>query len=138
MPRISVVTYSLLAAKLPERYRGYLSPEAHDSEALRGMGATCYTNVGYSAALYVVDGDLRGLFALPDAPKGAGSRLAAEVAEAGLVRSLDCFDGHLAKLYATLGWREVGRAAFDPAQAPKEWRAEDGTPDVVFMRYGSE
>lgn len=86
----------------------------------------------------MVGGDLRGLFALEVAPRGAGAALAASATRAGLARSLDCFEGYLSRLYASLGWREVGRVAFDPAQAPEAWRPEDGAPDVVFMRHGAE
>lgn len=135
--RVTPTRYARASALLPEKYRGFLSPEAFDAAALAALGAACYAD-GRGAFLYVVEGDLRGLFALPEAPRGAGAALAAEATRHALAWSLDCFEGHLSRLYASLGWREVGRVAFDPARAPAQWRAENGAPDVVFMHHGAK
>lgn len=50
-------------------------------------------------------------------------------------RTLDAFGGHLPDYYAQFGFQETGRAKFDPAQAPANWKPKDGKPDVVFMKW---
>lgn len=86
--------------------------------------------------------DVGGLIGLP------GSRGVAKSALAKVDRlypespqTLDAFDEksrgsnvNLPTLYAKHGFKETGRAPFDPQYAPPEWNeAEHGRPDVVFM-----
>jgi hypothetical protein len=136
MRAVSPEWYADAAAQLPEKWRPMLSPEAFDAAALRALGARCYSDADGGAFFYLVGADLRGLFALPSAPKGAGRALAASAPYVG-ARSLDCFAGFLPALYASLGWRETGRAPFDAAQAPASWRADLGAPDVIFMAHAA-
>ena len=82
--------------------------------------------------LLTENGDLQSVFNY-GAP-GAGAKAVEEAIRQGAV-SLDCFAPYLPVYYTRFGFEEVGRAPFDPDQAPPGWRvAEHGRPDVVFMR----
>ena len=84
---------------------------------------------------FALDGDT--IVSVFSHPQAGGGRLPTiiDVAVANGGRKLDAFDGKLVQMYAALGFKETGRVPFDPAQAPEGWKAEWGTPDVVFMEY---
>lgn len=126
------------------RFRQYLS----EAKAASPFGAAVHV---YNAFEY----DEMKMFVAPDGlsgfalkgkeivsvfshPQAGGGRLPTiiDVAVANGGKKLDAFDGKLVQMYAALGFKEVGRVPFDPAQAPEGWKAEWGTPDVVFMEYG--
>ncbi|MGV8972202.1 MAG: GNAT family N-acetyltransferase [Rhodoglobus sp.] len=85
------------------------------------------------------DGDMVSAFADPDHP--AKPRQAViSLMEAGIDNGgthLDAFDPLLPRLYGQHGFKAVARVSFDPAEAPPNWPAKAGTPDVVFMVYDS-
>ena len=87
---------------------------------------------GRTGFLLNFDGYLQSVFNY-GAP-GAGAKAVEEAIRQGAV-SLDCFAPYLPAYYARFGFLKIGRAPFDPKQAPPGWRvAEHGRPDVVFMR----
>jgi hypothetical protein len=93
-------------------------------------------STGHGFALVSPDGDIKGLFKLPDskASRVADSLLFAAVLSGG--RKLDNFDTYLTKVYLRAGFRIAARTAFNPDYAPVGWDpAKHGYPDVVAMVY---
>lgn len=82
------------------------------------------------------EGDIQSVFN-NSGVKGAGGSAIDEAIKRG-GKTLDAFGPKLASIYAAHGFKETGRAKFDPAQAPPGWNTKrDGTPDVIFMKHGS-
>ena len=124
--------YSDAVQRLPEHRRAFLTeytPEQllqkHDSGAIFRM-----TDDG---AGYILDGgELQGLINTTGR-RGAGAAALDDAIGHGAER-LDAFQGPLTDLYESRGFRETGRATFDPQYASPHWdEARYGTPDVVFM-----
>ncbi len=68
-------------------------------------------------------------------PKGAGQTAVIDAIVNG-AETLDCFNGHLPRLYAKLGFKAYKALAWDDQYAPPGWDYETlGRPDVIFMRY---
>lgn len=90
----------------------------------------------HGACLVTCDGDICGLFKLPESTaRGVAADLLALAVAAG-GRTLDNFDGHLTRIYTAAGFRVVSRCAFSVEHAPDGWSAEaHGWPDVVAMLY---
>lgn len=88
----------------------------------------CFLSEDSRSGFVVKDsGELVNVFSLV---KGRGDALVrAAIAEGAT--SLDCYDGHLPRLYGRNGFVETGRVAWDDAYAPEGWTF--GRPDVVFM-----
>lgn len=51
---------------------------------------------------------------------------------------LDCFDGMLAQFYGDAGFLPVARTVFDYEFAPRGWRNEWGTPDIIFWIHNGD
>ena len=78
------------------------------------------------------DGDIQNVFN-NDGPAGGG-RLALVMAMFSGGVTLDCYDGHLPRMYADYGFRETGRMEWNDDFAPEDWNYERfNSPDVVFM-----
>lgn len=84
-------------------------------------------------------GDLVSVFKHPESTmQGALSQMMPLAVSLG-ARTLDAFEGPLTQAYAKHGFEEVGRAAFDEANAPDGWDFErSGKPDVIFMELNDE
>lgn len=134
------------------------APAAADTAAFRGAFASAKAASPFGAAAYLYDDyskfktfltpdglsgfaldgeNIVSVFSHPDAPRGRLRKII-DVAVANGGRKLDAFDGNLTRMYSALGFVETGRVPFDPAQAPADWPASLGTPDVVFMEYGDQ
>lgn len=84
-------------------------------------GAECF--VAYSGRSgYILDGG--HLTCVWSTVRGRGDTLVSEAVARGAYR-LDCFAGHLSKLYARHGFYEIARDS--------NW--EPGGPDVVYMQH---
>lgn len=93
---------------------------------------------GDAGAVVSPEGDIQNVFALDDAPSGAGRAALAQAIEAGGT-TLDCYDGYLRDLYMEFGFRETGRMEFNPEHAPDGFNPDKyGHPDVVFMHLAPE
>lgn len=78
-------------------------------------------------------GELSNVFA--NNFKGAGKAAIAMAIELG-AKFLDCYDGHLPKLYSAFGFVETGRMKFLDEYAKPGWGfAKMGRPDVVYMAW---
>lgn len=75
------------------------------------------------------DGELVNVFSLTH---GRGDEIVQQAIREGAKR-LDCYDGHLVRLYKRNGFVETGRVPWDWQYADPRWRKEWGEPDVVFM-----
>lgn len=127
---------ALLAAKAASRFGGAVTVY---SPAKYAKTKTFLSPDGLSG--FALDGtDIVSVFS-----QGGGrlrSLIDAAIANGGT--TLDAFDtGTAAKpglpqMYASLGFVETGRVPFDPKQAPADWPAELGTPDVVFMELATD
>jgi len=127
---------ALLAAKAASRFGGAVTVY---SPAKYAKMKTFLSPDGLSG--FALDGtDIVSVFS-----QGGGrlrSLIDAAIANGGT--TLDAFDtGTAAKpglpqMYASLGFVETGRVPFDPKQAPADWPAELGKPDVVFMELATD
>jgi len=120
-------------ATLPAERRAFLTPHTAESlrEKIAAGGSIRMTDDGVG---YILDasGDLQGLINT-SGRSGAGRAGIEDALERG-ARTLDAYDGFLTDLYSGYGFRETGRAAWDPQYASPAWNVERyGTPDVVFM-----
>lgn len=114
----------------PSAYWSVDAPTLEEAEA----GTLISTGQGF--ALVSPDGDIKGLFKLPDSNQRgvADSLLFAAILSGG--RKLDNFDTYLTKVYIRAGFRIAARTKFNPDFAPIGWNAaEHGYPDVVTMIY---
>jgi hypothetical protein len=107
-----------------------------DAPTLADAEAGTLISTGHGFALVSLDGDIKGLFKLPNskASRVADSLLFAAVLSGG--RKLDNFDTYLTKVYLRAGFRIAARTKFNPEFAPNGWDpAKHGYPDVVAMIY---
>jgi len=80
------------------------------------------------------DGELISVFS---SVKGRGRGLVMDAIKNG-ANHLDCFDGHLPKLYGSVGFKETGRMKWDDQYAPDGWDYKKfGRPDVILMSTDS-
>lgn len=87
---------------------------------------------------FALDGeDIVSVFSHNNAPRGR-LRQIIDTAITNGGRTLDAFDTGLPAMYARLGFKETSRLPWDPNRAPKNWPAELGSPDVVFMEYDGD
>jgi hypothetical protein len=88
-------------------------------------------DVGYALT---PEGDLVNVFNASDI-KGAGT-LAVVDAIANGAKTLDCFNTKLVDYYKRFGFEEVKREPWDERFRPENWPVSEGTPDVVYLKYG--
>ena len=70
--------------------------------------------------------------------KGLGSVAVVDALSRG-GKTLDCYAGHLDELYKSLDFKETRRIKWNDKSAPKDWNyAEEGRPDVVFLKHEGE
>lgn len=127
-----IYLYQLQRAKLanPAAYWSVDVPSLADAEA----GLIISNGEGY--CLVNPDGDIKGLFKLPESTvKGVADDLLSTAVKVGGVK-LDNYDTYLTKVYVRCGFRICARTAFNPDYAPKGWdKDQHGCPDVVALVY---
>lgn len=110
--------------------------DTHTPEELRESKATAFLSRDKKAGVAVwPDGNIGAVF------KNAQSKTKMAIGELMLTaihaggNKLDCFDGILRHLYARFGFIPVARVRFASEFAPTNWKAEFGSPDVIFWRH---
>ena len=115
--------------KLEPALRGFIA--VYTPEEYKGYGARVFmSNDKQSGFAVKADGDLITVFSLA---KGRGKQLVLEAVKAGATK-LDCYDGHLAKLYGAAGFEVKERLTWDDQYKPKNWdTTRFDNPDVLYM-----
>lgn len=105
-------------------------------EELRSADARAFLSQDRMAGIAVwPDGNIRAVFNDRRSPyrKAIGELMLTALSVGG--DRLDCFAGFLSLLYPMFGFIPVVRVEFDSRFAPKGWRDEFGTPDIIFFRH---
>ncbi|WP_419788057.1 hypothetical protein [Pseudodesulfovibrio sp.] len=115
---------------MSQRRQAYLTP--YTADAMRGWDVRMSDDgVGY---VLKPNGELIGVVNSSGVP-GRGTEAVVDAISRG-AKQLDCIDGFLTGYYTDFGFREVGRAPWDDAQAPKGWDYDTyGRHDIVFFEY---
>jgi hypothetical protein len=109
----------------------------HSAEDLKGS-RVFLSHGGKAGFVITADGELQNVFN-NSGTKGLGAAGVKRAIAEG-ARNLDAYDGFLTPFYEKLGFRETGRAKFDPKYAPPNLPKEIAAkkPDVVFMEYAGK
>jgi len=129
--RVSPVEFVEVIALVPAMLKPFLT--IYSAQEYKASKSACYLSEDKQSG-YAITGenDLISVFSLPGAKQGQDAVKSA--IENGAV-TLDCMDGYLPRFYATFGFVEYSRAAWDEQYAPGDWDYERfGRPDIVFMR----
>lgn len=123
---------AFIAARDSHPMAAFMSPLSEDDLKGRRVFMSKDRKTGYTID---ENGDFGNLFNLPGGEAGRGSRAIIEGVQRG-AKTLDCYDGHLTKLYVQHGFVPVARIKFNREYAPEGWDYDRfDNPDVVFMRY---
>ena len=112
-------------------YGPFVSPQS--ATDLRDANATVFLSRDKMAGVSVwPDGNIGALFHHKDSRiRPARPELLLTALSYGGCK-LDCFNGVLAIFYGSAGFIPVARVLFDYQYAPVDWKAEWGTPDIIF------